>query len=82
MVKAIQEHDKYHQIVKKSSHLEMCSNQPVSYKPYRTNGQSDSTTLRNYPESQPEEVNYLGNKGRNPYSNIFISSRKDRPNLK
>lgn len=66
-MKTISEEDKYQQILDKQNRLEMI-NKPTRIEPYM--------------ENQPEDVSYIGNKARNPYSNTYNLGWKDHPNLK
>ncbi|KAA3469345.1 hypothetical protein EPI10_015142 [Gossypium australe] len=71
--KVVKENDKYQQILEKLHHLK------TTVKPY-INDVARSYML--YSETQLEEVNYLGNRSGNPYSNTYNLGWKDHPNLK
>lgn len=73
-MKVVQEEDKFQHTLEKLNRLEMSSNLPPTTESYLSHG--------NYPKSQPQEVNYLGNRGGNLYSNTYNMSWKDHLNLK
>ncbi|KAA3488247.1 hypothetical protein EPI10_032017 [Gossypium australe] len=66
--------DKHQQILDKLNRLETTSTRPGVHKPTRTSSQ--------YFESQSGEVNYVGNRGGNPYSNTYNLGWKDHPSLR
>ncbi|KAA3466231.1 Retrotransposon gag protein [Gossypium australe] len=70
--KVVKEDDKYLQNLEKLHRLETT---------VRLSLNDVAQSYTSYPETQSEEVNYLGNRGGNPYSNTYNPCWKDHPNL-
>lgn len=71
--KVVEKDDKYQQILEKLHCLETTVKQSMN---------DVTRSYTSYSETQSEEVNYLGNRGGNPYLNTYNPNWKDHPNLK